>query len=59
MAYDFDVSTGFLSNARLFAAMAPQCPGGVEGTVGVPDGLAVDAEGGVWVCLWDGGRQGP
>ena len=48
MAYDFDLSTGVLTNERMFAAVAKDCP--TEG-VGVPDGLAVDAEGRVWQIL--------
>jgi sugar lactone lactonase YvrE len=46
-AYDFDARSGALSSPRVFCEIA-------DG--GVPDGLAVDAEGGVWVCVWDGGR---
>lgn len=38
---------GSLSNRRVFV----QVPG-----PGSPDGAAVDAEGGVWVCEWGGGR---
>ncbi|MEJ1160560.1 SMP-30/gluconolactonase/LRE family protein [Prosthecomicrobium sp. N25] len=44
--YDFDLETGTIANRRLFAEVAP-------GT-GVPDGLAVDAEGFVWSAHWDG-----
>ncbi len=44
--YDFDLPSGELANRRLFA----QLPDGV----GVPDGLAVDAEGFVWSAHWDG-----
>ena len=44
--FDFDLSTGELENRRRFVAVA--APGAV------PDGLAVDAEGCVWVALHGG-----
>ena len=44
--FDCDPETGALENRRRFAAVA------VESAV--PDGLAVDAEGGVWVALHGG-----
>lgn len=47
-AFDVDVATGEIGNRRPFASFA-------EGE-GVPDGLTVDAEGFVWVALWDGWR---
>ena len=53
LAFDFDPNTGVLRGERVFAATDGAVPGGAKG--GVPDGLAVDAEGGVWVCLWDAG----
>jgi sugar lactone lactonase YvrE len=40
-AYDFDASTGTLTNRRVFAAVDRQLGA-------FPDGLCVDAEGGVW-----------
>ncbi|GAA2423184.1 SMP-30/gluconolactonase/LRE family protein [Streptomyces mauvecolor] len=43
----FDVDGQLVRNRRKFAS--------VEADAGFPDGLAVDAEGGVWVALWDGG----
>jgi sugar lactone lactonase YvrE len=51
---DYDVATGEASGRRLFAQVRPED--------GMPDGLTVDAEGGVWVALWDGSavrRFGP
>lgn len=45
-AFDFDPVAGTLANRRPFAA--------VPEASGMPDGLAVDAEGGVWVALWGG-----
>jgi sugar lactone lactonase YvrE len=44
--FDFDEATGALENRRPLAAVR------VEGAV--PDGLTVDAEGGVWVALHGG-----
>lgn len=44
---DFDGRNGEIANRRCLAEIAPED--------GMPDGLAVDAEGGVWVCLFGGG----
>jgi len=46
LAFDFSAASGNVTNKRLFADTSSM--------VGVPDGLAVDADGGVWVALWDG-----
>jgi len=46
-AYDVDPVRGTVGNRRLFA----QWEEGVK-----PDGLAADADGGVWVAVWDGWR---
>lgn len=43
-AFDFDNETGRVSNKRLFLQL-----GGAEGA---PDGMAVDAEGGLWIAQW-------
>lgn len=43
---DFDVTDGTISGRRPFARIARED--------GLPDGLCVDSEGGVWVCLYGG-----
>ena len=45
--FDFDGRDGSISDRRAFAEIDPDD--------GLPDGLAVDAEDGVWVCLFGGG----
>ena len=45
-AWDFDSETGTISNRRIFVNLSP--------AEGVPDGATVDAEGSVWLALWDG-----
>jgi sugar lactone lactonase YvrE len=45
---DFDGATGTVSNRRGLAEVARED--------GAPDGMAVDAEDGVWVCLFGGGQ---
>lgn len=44
--FDFDLDTGAIANRRPFAVIDP--------ADGCPDGLTVDAEGGIWVALWGG-----
>jgi sugar lactone lactonase YvrE len=46
-AVDFDLERGALGRRRSFAE--------IPSDAGYPDGLVVDADGGVWVCLWQGG----
>ncbi len=51
---DYDPATGAAEGRRPFAR--------IDRGDAMPDGLAVDSEGGVWVALWDGGavlRFGP
>jgi sugar lactone lactonase YvrE len=45
---DFDLETGTLANRRPFASVEPRD--------GLPDGLVVDVEGGVWIALFGGGQ---
>ncbi len=47
-AYDFDLRAGTLSNRRPFVVLAADD--------GMPDGLTVDEQGGVWVAVWDAWR---
>lgn len=44
--FAFDVVAGEVSNRRTFAV--------IDAADGMPDGLTVDADGGVWVCLFGG-----
>ncbi|MBU4605072.1 MAG: SMP-30/gluconolactonase/LRE family protein, partial [Proteobacteria bacterium] len=46
-AFDFDPDSGVVTNQRTFAEDPPGY---------VPDGLAVDDEGCVWSCKWDGAK---
>lgn len=48
MQYDYDVEDGTIAHPRIFASL-PE-------SNGVPDGLTVDAEGFVWLAVWDGYR---
>lgn len=43
---DYDLRTGEATGRRMFADLS--------GYDGFPDGLTVDADGYVWVCMWDG-----
>ncbi len=45
-AFDFDADTGAFSGRRPFAVIDPED--------GAPDGMTIDAEGGVWVALFGG-----
>ena len=46
VSFDYDVESGDISGRRVLTE--------IDAADGLPDGLAVDAEGGVWVCLFSG-----
>ena len=48
-AYDFDEETGEIANRRNLITF----PAGMPGS---PDGLDVDADGNLWIAVWDGWR---
>jgi sugar lactone lactonase YvrE len=45
-AFDYDVGTGAIANRRPAIV--------VPAELGHPDGMTIDAEGMLWVCLWNG-----
>ena len=45
--FDYDAESGQIAGRRAFAELDP--------SDGLPDGMTVDSEGGVWVCLFGGG----
>ncbi len=45
-AFDFDLATGALSNRRTVVDLASE--------KGFPDGMTIDADGNLWIALWDG-----
>lgn len=44
--FDYDAATGSIQHRRPFVV--------IDAADGSPDGLVVDAEGAIWVALWDG-----
>lgn len=57
LAFDFDPADGSLSRRRVLAAFAPKVAGqDLEAYGGRPDGAAVDAEGTLWVAMYEGQR---
>ena len=50
-AYDFDVATGSIAGGRPFVRIGPAV--GLPANA-VPDGLAVDTDGFLWVAVWNG-----
>ena len=47
-AFDLDTRTGALGNQRIFTEFTEE--------QGMPDGMTVDAQGGIWICHWEGWR---
>ncbi|MDQ2893394.1 MAG: SMP-30/gluconolactonase/LRE family protein [Pseudomonadota bacterium] len=48
IAFDYNLDDGMLSNRRVFATVPKQ--------LGIPDGAAIDSEGGYWCALHGGGK---
>lgn len=50
MAFDFDNSTGEIRNGRQVIQ--------IPESMGHPDGMTIDNEGNLWICLWGGAAVG-
>ena len=53
-AFDYDLATGAISGRRPYLVFDDRVP--------KPDGMSIDAEGGLWIAFWDAGqirRYGP
>jgi sugar lactone lactonase YvrE len=48
--FDYDKETGSISNGKI----AVEIPAGMGG----PDGMTIDSEGNLWICLWGGACVG-
>lgn len=46
MVYDYDDNKGKISNGRLLVEVPRE--------MGAPDGMTIDSDGNLWVCLWGG-----
>jgi sugar lactone lactonase YvrE len=55
-AFDFDGEDGSLSRRRVFAQFARKSEVAPADYIGRPDGAAVDAEGCLWVAMYEGAR---
>ncbi|MGE5118036.1 MAG: SMP-30/gluconolactonase/LRE family protein [Betaproteobacteria bacterium] len=56
-ALDYDRSSGAIAQRRVFARFAERAPGApLERYGGRPDGAAVDADGNVWLAMYEGAR---
>jgi len=56
-AFDFDLAAGALSRQRVLVQFTPKAEGQpLETYGGRPDGAAVDAEGALWVAMFEGQR---
>jgi sugar lactone lactonase YvrE len=56
-AFDFDVAAGAISRRRVLAQFPPKTPAqSLAGYGGRPDGAAMDAEGALWVAMFEGQR---
>ena len=49
-AFDYDMATGQIENPRTVIT--------VPADSGKPDGMTIDAEGMLWIALWEGGCVG-
>lgn len=50
MGYDFDNKTGQISNGKPVIEIPAE--------MGAPDGMTIDSEGNLWICLWGGAALG-
>ena len=48
-AFDYDLATGAITGRRPYLTF--------DDRVAKPDGMTIDAEGGLWIAFWDAGES--